>query len=381
MLSLCVSISSINAIVSFADTDLTGVEDMQMQEAEGSLQPISLSLDGAYKQLESSKTIELVNLKKQSDLSISKGYSEAVSNYNKQEKEDTFVMGYDSSNKYVAQARRNFANLMIDANHQARLNSIGLEVFKKYHTIKNTEKQVEIAKESLQLKNNMLETTKRKYEVGSSSKREIEDAEKEVKDLEANVENLESNLKQLKENFNSYLGYDISQELILTDALEEIPMQEIDLEEAVQLALKNRNEMREADYNVEISQLNFNSYKAYPTSSSKYIKAKTQLLNAQIAKENRPTDIELDVKGKYNSMKESYNSVQTAKKALSSAEESLSAVTRKLDLGMVTSTQVKQAELAVKNAELTLDNCLLNYNIAVENYTLSMGAGTFAVNI
>lgn len=343
------------------------------------LEKVNLSLDGAYKKLEDSKTMEIIKLKKQSDESVARGYGEAVSNYNKMEEKDLF--SYDSSLKTVAKARRTFANSMLEANNQARVNAMKQQTFQKYYTLTNTETQVAIAKESLQLKKTFLETTKRKYQVGTASKSEVDNAAKDVKNAEAQFEATENSLKQLRLNFNSYLGYDISQEIVLTDQIQEIELPEASLTDAIALALKNRNEIKEAAYNVQISQLNFNSYSAYPSSSSKYISAKTQLLNAEIANQNKPTDIELDVRTKYDSMMDAYNSVQTGKSTLKSAEDTLNTTTRKYNLGMVTASEVQQTQLAVNNAKLSQANTLLTYKLAVENYNLSMGVGTIAANL
>lgn len=383
ILSLAATTDSVDTETSTTQSAATGSAITQTETTETAikLEKVNLSLDGAYKKLEDSKTMEMIRLKKQSDESVAKGYSEMSSSYSKMEKSDALISGYDSSNKLVAQERRDFANLMLESNNQARVNAMKQQTFQKYYTIRNTETQVQIAKDSLQLKKNFLETTKRKYQVGAASKSEVDNAEKEVKNAETQFEATENNLKQLKLNFNSYLGYDIAQEVVLTDDIQEIELPKITLTDAIALALKNRNEVKEAAYSVKISQLNFNSYKAYPTSSSKYINARTQLLNAEIANENKPTDIELDIRTKYDSMMDAYNSVQTGKSTLKSAEDTVNTTARKYKLGMVTSSEVQQAQLALNNAKLSQANALLSYKLAVENYNLSMGVGTVAANL
>ncbi len=392
ILSICMVSAMALPMMSFGDTPESAADNKTTETAAESveeqttdpavkLEKISLSLDGVYKQLENSKTMEVIKLKKQSDQSVAKGYSETASTLSKLEKSDAVISGFDSSNKVVAQARRTFANAMLEANNEARINAMKQEAFQKYYTLKNTETQVEIAKESLELKKSSFETTKRKFQVGSASKSEVENAEKEVKAAETQLEATKNSLEQLKLSFNSYLGYDISQEVILTDQIQEIELPETSLSDAVASALKNRNEIKEAAYNVNILQLNFNSYKAYPSSSSKYISAKTQLLNAEIANQNMPTNIELDVRAKYDAVMDAYNSIQTGKKTLKSAEDALNTVTRKYNLGMVTSSEVQQTKLALNNAKLAQANALLTYNLAVENYNLSTGVGTTPANL
>lgn len=265
---------------------------------------------------------------------------------------------------------------MIDANNESRVNALKQSTFQTYYALKNTETQVDLTKESLTLKKNFFETTQRRYNVGAASKMEVDNAEKDVKNAETQLEAAQNSLQQLKLSFNSFLGYDISQEIVLTDTIQEVELPKTTLTDAVDSALKNRNEMKQASYMVELSELNFNSFKAYPSNSSKYITAKTQLLNAEIAKQNKPTDIELDVRKKYDAMTDAYNSVQTGKKNLKSAEDALNATQRKFDLGMATTSEVQQAQLAVNNVKLSQASALLNYNLAVENYNLSMGVGT-----
>lgn len=384
ILSICMVTTISGNVLSFAGTTAETTESRIIATKEQSKldkEEINLSLDGVYKQLENSKTMELIKLKKQSDQSVAKGYSETVSNYKDMEKTDALIRGYDSSNKNVAEARRTFAKSMIEPNNEARLNVMKQESFQRYYTLKNTEIQLEITKESLEFKKNFLETTKRKYDVGAASKREVENAEKDLKNAETQLEATENGLEQMRLNFNSYLGYDISKEVVLIEQIQEIELPEITLLDAITSALKNRNEMKEAIYNVEMAQLNYNSYKAYPKSSSKYISAKTQLLNAEIANENKPTDIELDVRTKYDSMMDAYNSVQTGKQTLKSAEDALNTTTRKYNLGMVTISDVQKAQLALNNAKLSQANELLTYNLAVESYKLSTGVGTTAARL
>ncbi|QHI72499.1 TolC family protein [Aminipila terrae] len=381
ILTICMVASMSSTAVAFAETTGSGVTQAETTQAAIKLEKISLSLEDVYKQLENSKTMELIKLQKQSDESVAKGYSETSSSLRQMEKSDAIIAGFDTSNKKVVEKRRDFANSMLAANNEARVNGLKQDAFQKYYTLKNTETQVQIANEGLTLKKNFLETTKRKYQVGMASKSEVDNAENEVKSAEAQLEALKNSLQQLKSNFNSYLGYDISQEVVLTDVIQEIVLPKTNLSDAIASALKNRNEMKEASYMVELSQLNFNSYKAYPSSSSKYISAKTQLLNAEIAKQNKPTDMELDVRKKYDSMMDSYNAVQTGKKTLKSAEDTLNTATRKYNLGMVTITDVQQAQLGLNSAKLSQANALLNYNLSVENYNLSMGVGTSPANL
>lgn len=381
ILTICMVASMSGTAVAFAETTGSGVTQDETTQAAIKLEKISLSLEDVYKQLENSKTMELIKLQKQSDESVAKGYSETSSSLRQMEKSDAIIAGFDTSNKKVVEKRRDFANSMLAANNEARVNGLKQDAFQKYYTLKNTETQVQIANEGLTLKKNFLETTKRKYQVGMASKSEVDNAENEVKNAETQLEALKNSLQQLKSNLNSYLGYDISQEVVLTDVIQEISLPKTNLTDAIASALKNRNEMKEAAYMVELSQLNFNSYKAYPSSSSKYISAKTQLLNAEIAKQNKPTDLELDVRKKYDSMMDAYNAVQTGKKTLKSAEDTLNTATRKYNLGMVTITDVQQAQLGLNSAKLSQANSLLNYNLSVENYNLSMGVGTSPANL
>lgn len=385
VISICIIATIPSNTISFADTiDADKTErilTVKQETSDNNVEKISLSLDDAYKKLETSKTMELIKLKKKSDESVAKGYSETVSDFKELEESDRLIPGYDSSNKNIAKARRTFANSMIEPNNKARIMAMKQQAFQKYYTIKNTEIQVELAKDSLELKKTLLETKKRKYDVGVVSKRELENAEKDLKNAETNLEAMEKQLEQLRLSFNSYLGYDINQEVVLIDQMKECELPEIALTDAVTSALENRNEIKEADYNVQMSQLIFNTYKAYPTNSSKYISARTQLLNAEIANENKPTDIELDVRKKYDSMMDTYNTVQVGKKNLKSAEDSLNTTIRKYELGMVTFADVQQAQLALNNAKLNQANSLLNYNLAVESYNISMGVGITAVRL
>ena len=188
-------------------------------------------------------------------------------------------------------------------------------------------------------------------------------------------------LNKAKMGFNQFMGYSLMQNVTLTDSITEIALPSKALAPSVKDALANRNEIKEAAYNLKVATLNLDNYKGYPMSSSKYIKAKMSMLMAETANTNAPLTIESDVRTKFMTMNEKYSAVQTGKKAVENAKETERLTRLQYDAGMATLTDVESAQLGLYNEQLDYSKVLLEYNLAVNNYVLSSTVGVEAAGI
>lgn len=342
--------------------------------------PIKLSLADAYKKmLADSPGAEMAELNRQSADGVAKGYGESVQTMNKMEQSDSSY--YDSNNKDMAKANRTFAAAQSPRNYTAELNSLKTDTLKNYYTLKELENQEKIAKDNLALKEKLLANTQLKYKLGTVSKNEVLKAEISVNEARDQHLAAANGLNTMKMGFNLFMGYDLMQNVNLTDTINEIPLSSKALKDSIADALKNRNEMHEAAYNLEMATLNFKSFTAYPKSSSKYIAARMTLLKAETGFKNAPLTVESDVRTKYMEMNQKYSAVQTGKKSVENAKETVRLTQLQYDAGMATLSNVEEAQLGYYNAQLTYSKTLLEYNLAVNDYELASGVGTETVLI
>jgi len=342
--------------------------------------PVKLSLDDAYKKmLADSPGAEMAELNKQSAVGIANGHGESVRLINKSQDAGG---DYSTTDKNILRIQQAFAATQGPKNFQAEINKLKSDTLNNYYTLKELENQVQIAKDNLALKEKLLSNTQLKYKLGTVSRSDVLKAETSMYEAKDGLLAAQNGLNKMKMAFNQFMGYDLMQNVTLTDTIDEIPLADKSLASSIKDALANRNEIFEAAYNLEVSTLNLQNFKAYPTSSSKYISAKMSMLMAQTNSKNAPLTVESDVRNKYMAMNEKYSAVQTGKKSVENAKETARLAQLQYDAGMATLSDVEGAQLAYYNEQLDYSKALLEYNLAVNDYELAstVGVETSTIN-
>lgn len=369
--------------VTAAEFTVTGTDDTEPLD-----KPTKLSLEDAYKKiLTHSPGAQMAELNKQSAYGVALGYGESVQNMDKIEDyidnmdsnakaTSPVYWTYDSSNKAMLKVNRDYAASQGPRNFEAEQNRLKTATLKNYYTFKELETQEKIAEENLNLKEKLLANTQLKYKLGTVAKNDVLKAEIAVNEAQNQLTAAGNSLRTMKMVFNQFMGYGLMQNVILTDSIQELPFPSKSLEASIADALVNRNEVSAAAYNLNMAYLDFKNYKAYPTNSSKYIKAKMAVLMAETNSQNTPLNVEIDVRNKYMSMYQNYTSIQTVKKNVDNAKETVRLVQLQYDAGMATLTDVEEAQLTYYNVQIAYSRVLLGYNLAVEEYDLSSGVGT-----
>lgn len=335
--------------------------------------PIKLSLDAAYKKmLADSPGAKMADLNKQSAVGIANGYGESVSLINKAEDKGG---DYSSTDRNILTIQKEFAAAQGARNYESEINKLKSDTLENYYTLKELENQVQIAKDNLALKEKLLSNTQLKFKLGTVSKSDVLKAETSVYEAKDSLLAAQNGLSTAKMGFNQFMGYDLMQNVTLTDTIKEIPLYAKTLTQSIKDALANRNEIREAEFQLKVSTLNLDNYKAYPISSSKYINAKMSMLMAETNKKNAPLTVENDVRTKYMAMNAKYSAVQTGKKAVENAKETERLTRLQYDAGMATLSDVEAAQLGLYNEQLDYSKVLLEYNLAVKDYELASNVG------
>jgi outer membrane protein TolC len=276
----------------------------------------------------------------------------------------------------MVKAKKAFALVQAPKNYEATINSIKESAYEMYYTYKYTENQVQVAKDNLDRTQALYNSTLLKYKLGTVSKLDTLNAETSLNTAKDDYNSAVNGLEQVKLNFNLFMGYDLQQKLTLKDSLSDIALPSKTLDVAIKEALTNRNEISEANYNVQMSELALNDVKAYPKSSATYKNASIALMMAQEAQKTAPATVEIDVRTKYMDMMQKYQAVKSGKVSYENSKETARLGQLQYDSGVITITDLSGIMLNSFSTQQAYYKAMLDYNLAVNKYDLASGVGT-----
>jgi outer membrane protein TolC len=202
-------------------------------------------------------------------------------------------------------------------------------------------------------------------------------AETQVLQAEQQVALAETALKNAKMNFNLLLGYDLMQEVTLTDKLQMVDEPEGTLTGFIESALDNRNEIKGAVLGAEIQEILLTGLEyRYPKNSSTYLKQEVATLQARKAAADVPIQIEMDIRARYMDIADKKRAVEVAEANLANAKEGYRLATISYDAGMNTLTDVHQAQIASFQAAQGVAKAITDYDLAVYEFKHATGVGT-----
>ena len=154
------------------------------------------------------------------------------------------------------------------------------------------------------------------------------------------------------------------------------------LEEAIEKALENRNEIHGAAFDVRHFEL-LQRETGHTTSlaSAAYREATVALLAARYANLIAPKNVEFDVRVKYLDMIQKRSELELSKLSAANAKEAFRLASLQYDAGMTTLADTNSAQLSVYRAELGYNMTLLAYNLAIVDYELSSTVGISTIRL
>jgi outer membrane protein TolC len=340
--------------------------------------PIKLSLQDANKKILNDSPGKIVaDYNKKNTIAISQGYLENVQSIN----DGTSPLGTGKNTREIQRALRDYAGKQAEPNYQAELNKLKVDTLTNYYQLKQLEELERIAKETLDLKAKLLSNTQLKFKLGTVSNNDVLQAESAVNQAKDDLSIAQNKLSSKKMAFNTFMGYDLMQNVTLTDSLKQVALPTKTLESSIKDALVNRNEIKAAEFGLQYAKLNFEVYKDYPKSSSSYLKKQIAIVEAEKTLHDTNDGMEMDVRIKYMDMQQKYAAIQTGLKTVENAKEGLRLTQLQYDAGMATLTNVNEAQITYNQSEVSLSSNMLDYNLAVEAYNYAGGVGTTAATI
>ena len=269
-----------------------------------------------------------------------------------------------------------FAREQTPKNYEAELNKITRNVVRDYYTLAHLKEAVRISNENVAIQERVYQNTVNRVNLGIMARSDLLAAEIGLNEAKVRAESAEIGYANLRMAFNIAFGYELIQNITLTDTLEEVEPSDISLEDAIALALENRNEIHGAAYNVKLKELELRETgNSFSRSSATYLNVAVALMGAQLAYDNAPKNVERDVRANYMDMIQKHSEVELRKLGVANAKEVFRLTNLRFEAGMVTLVEVQQAQLMAFNAELDYYKALLDYNLAIIDYELSTTVG------
>lgn len=386
---LLVALVVLGSVVMAVGTERNIVPDMNFTG-----DAIHLSLDEAIEIMQTKGSrAEAAALNKASDEAIAKGHKESAETISEYLRNLEQAIAYDKvtiseiaaaeaggatkTNEKIMKLRRDFAKEQVEANYQAELNEIEAMTIQVYYGVLQAEENLRVAKENLTNQKTIYDNTIKKYQQGTVAKVDTLTAETQVLQAEQQVALAETALKNAKMNFNLLLGYDLMQEVVLTDKLVMVDEPEGTLVEFIESALDNRNEIKGAALGAQVQEILFTGLEyRYPKTSSTYLKQEVATLQARKAAADVPVQIEMDIRVRYMDLADKKRAVEVAEAYLANAKEGCRLALISYDVGMNTLTDVHEAQIASYQAALGLAKAITDYDLAVYEFKHAIGVGT-----
>ncbi|MBO4991793.1 MAG: S-layer homology domain-containing protein [Firmicutes bacterium] len=349
---------------------------------------MKLSLEDAVKKMQTeSVSAETARLNKQGDQNKADGYGDSYSSMKEAMKYMDYLdlstqyqmqeSGMTEVNQDIVKLQRDFARANIETNYQAELNKIRLDTIQTYYGLLQAQDALRIQEENLQVQKDILALTEKKYEQGVVSKIDLLSAQNSVVKAESDVTSAKNLVAQAKMGVNMLLEQPLMQELTLTTSYEQLALPEISLTDAINSAMKQRNELTSVEFSKQVMELNFNSIRyRYGVRSTKYKDAEVQMMQVEQACELMPANIEMDIRNRYADIHAKYQAVEAAEDTLAYAKEGYRIANVTYNAGMSTISDVQQAQVGVLSANLGLSSAIAAYNQAVYEFEIAIGIGT-----
>ena len=294
------------------------------------------------------------------------------------------IFGDVGTNKDVKmlEIARDYAKAQKDNNYSAEIMSLEMEVKGLYFQTIQASEMKTITTENLEIKEKLYQDVQKKFELGMVSKQELLTAEYDYLKAKTDLEKYENTEKTAKMGLNMYLGYDVMDNVILTDKLITSDFLEVDLAESISQALLNRNEIGGSKFALDIQQINMDKIKVrYPSSASEYMKQKVAYETALFNFENAGKSIEMDVRNKYMDLIQKQHAIESGQKAVENATEALRLSQLTYEAGMIILTDLQNVQSMTLQAKLGLSQSVLDYNIALDSFNAATDVGTILIPI
>lgn len=365
--------------------------------------PKKLSLAEAIKIMQTTGTsAEAAELNRKSDDAIARGYAETVTSIKEaldgldklqylihvgypgvsnsdymSANTSAEAAGATATNQKIMKLRRDFAKAQGENNYKAELNSIEYTTVQLYSGVLLAQDNLRIAKDNLKVQQDILKNTQTQYKVGMVAQKDVLSAQSSLEAAKSDVQTAETKLETAKMSFNFLLGYPVMQEITFTDTLKELPAPKDSLEASIDHAIKNRNEIKGANFAKEVHEILLESLKyRYPSNSSTFLKQQVASLNAEKTAKDASNKIEIDIRSQKSSLDDLKTALESARARETYAKEGYRLTNLSFEAGMCTLAELQQTQVLSYKASLGVAAAINDYNLAIYQFKYATDVGT-----
>ncbi|MBU0568656.1 TolC family protein [bacterium] len=319
------------------------------------------------------------------------------------------------------QARTKQAKARLEADRvdfQKIRDELIFEVTGSYYALLKAEKMLRVKDEGLKQAQAHLDLAKARHRIGTAPKSDILKAEVGVGSSELDLIEAENTLSLARMTLSNVMEIDLNTPLLVSGA-EEIEPIEMALDECLDLALRDRPEIREAEislrideidlklarkevwpsievagsYNIDADQL-INEYDwdestgweigiktSFPIFDAGQTrrgvtKARINLENTRTEADQLAKNITLEVKKAYLTLKSQQKVIETTEKQVAQAKESFDAAQGRYKSGVAPMIEVIDAQASLNNARTNYVKAIYDYQMAIFTLNKAMGGIT-----
>ncbi len=245
------------------------------------------------------------------------------------------------------------------------LKGIEINVKSAYYKVLLAQKAVMLNEKKLKEAEDQLKILEVKFENGTATKLDILQGELAVNQASTDIDNAEDSLALELLSFKNTLGLQLDKEVILTEDIEYIPLEETDIDKLINQAKEQRIEILQAKETLEVQKIEHEAYTSYYTSLNwKYKNAVRNLDYAEKSLENSYKDVELDVRKKYLELVKAERALNNMDTTIELSKEAVRITGLFYEYGMATALEVLDADTKLTEAEIGRYQLLVSYNIA-----------------
>jgi TolC family type I secretion outer membrane protein len=302
---------------------------------------------------------------------------------------------------------------LVDASDQYLRSSredIIVNTYIAYFNCLAAERVREVDSETVQQAADHLKQAQAFYKAGTAPQYDVVNAEVTVANANVNLIQAENNLKITRVQLENAIGQKLPDNFALSDILE-VSYVNIDMQTAIDAALKNRPELLASQANVEASQQflasawtanlpsisasggynwrnltpqplfagwNFGLTLSLPIFQGFALdagidQAKATLKYAEASNDLVMQSLYLDVQQQEFALQEAIESIQASKVLVEQANEALRLAVGSYNAGIGTALETTDAQVALANARITYIQSLYNYNVSYAKLERAMG--------
>ncbi|MGE5508354.1 MAG: TolC family protein [Chitinophagales bacterium] len=264
----------------------------------------------------------------------------------------------------AAQARRELARRDLD-----------MQVQQAYYDVLRTQMAEDLAQRALKQAQAQLATTRVRHAQGMLSDVDLLTSESQLATSEADLSRAQANRSNARMQLNRLMGRDLEAPFELTDEFAYEPLQ-VDLDRALASAEERRLELQRArdtlalrEKELSVSDPAFTPALAVQKARLAVERAKTELAEIR-------TSILLEVRQNYQAVKEGEARIPILQKNLARAKESLRITEARYNVGVITLTDLIEAQKTAFQAETQVIQAVFDYNMALARFFKSAGGST-----